>query len=68
MTVKRLLPRKEADGDDEGQARPMALPMAEYLDLMEHERAVIIMRLRYIDRLLVRNGRLRKTTLPEKTR
>ena len=43
-------------------------PLDEWLDLLAAEREIVIQRLRQIDRVLVRHGRLRRVTLPRRLR
>ena len=52
-----------ADGEKLGN-----VPLAVWLDDLEAEREALIMRLRQVEKNLVRYGRLRKGTLPEKVR
>ncbi len=44
------------------------VPLSAWLDDLEAEREALIMRLRQVERNLVRYGRLRKGALPEKIR
>lgn len=60
MTVRRLLPRREPE--DTGSA----VPFSEWLDDKENERDVLIMRLRHVERLLIKNGRLKVESLPKR--
>jgi hypothetical protein len=55
------------DEKDDGQlaAHPPALD--EWLALIELERQVVIMQLRHYDGILVKHGRLRSFTLPQRT-
>ena len=50
------------DGDGE---RP---PLGEWLDALAAEREIVIQRLRQLDKVLVKNGRLRRETLPKRNR
>jgi hypothetical protein len=45
-----------------------SVPLDAWLDDQEAEREALIMRLRQVEKNLVRYGRLRKGTLPEKVR
>lgn len=47
---------------------PGNVPLDVWLDDQEAERRTLIMRLRRLDRILVRYGRLTQPTLPERTR
>jgi len=60
----RLLRRGEAhEVPDAG-----ALALADWLTALEGERDVVIMRLRQIERILVKYGRLADETLPRRVR
>jgi len=60
----RLLKRGEAhEPPDVG-----ALSLADWLTALEGERDVVIMRLRQIERILVKYGRLADETLPRRVR
>lgn len=65
MSVRRLIER----GQDrpEGATAPEHVPLAEWLDYLDHRRAVILMELRQIEPVLVRYGRLQNET-PRRTR
>ena len=41
-------------------------PLADWLDGLEVERRALIMRLRQLERVLLKHGRLRRATLPPK--
>jgi hypothetical protein len=61
------------DGGNSGHEIPQAVaveqvPLDAWLDDLEAEREALIMRLRQVEKNLVRYGRLRKGTLPEKVR
>lgn len=61
------------DGGDSGQEIPQAVaveqvPLDAWLDDQEAEREALIMRLRQVEKNLIRYGRLRRGTLPEKFR
>lgn len=42
--------------------------LSEYLDQVELDRQTLIMKLRHADRVLMRYGRLRLPTIPERTK
>lgn len=66
------------DGGNSEQESPQAaeteetpgpqVPLVAWLDDQEAEREALIMRLRQVEKNLIRYGRLRKGTLPEKVR
>lgn len=64
MTVSRLLPRP----DEPEQLPEKYVLMAEWLELLEHQRDVLIMELRYVERVLIRHGRLREESLSRRMR
>lgn len=57
------------DGRGEPAEKPdTQVPLAAWLDDLEAEREALIMRLRQVEKNLIRYGRLRRGTLPEKIR
>lgn len=67
MTVRRLLPRKE-EPEDEQPPDVGALMLADWLTALEGERDAVIMRLRQIERILIKYGRLPEESLPRRVR
>ena len=61
--VTRILPKRENHSGPHDEQR-----WAEWLDSLENERDALIMRLRYIDKVLTKHNRLRSETLPRKER
>lgn len=41
-------------------------PLVDWLDGLETERRALIMRLQHLERVLVKHGRLRRATFPER--
>lgn len=54
--------------EGEGPDPETTVPLADWLDTLEAERDAVIMRLRQIDRVLVKHGRLSSETIPRRNR
>lgn len=67
MTTEGGSSRKEAAQAEHDQLGEQ-VPLAAWLDDLEAEREALIMRLRQVEKNLLRYGRLRRGTLPEKIR
>lgn len=63
MSVRRLLDR----GDDE-QPQPVSVPLTEWLEDLMMERDALIMRLRFLEKMLIRHGRLTNESLSRRER
>lgn len=63
--VQRMLQREP---DDDGDERRPSPALAEWLDYVEVERETLIRRLRHLDAILVKHGRLNGQTIPRRQR
>lgn len=61
--VERMLYNEGEQPDPE-----TTVPLHDWLDTLEAERDAVIMRLRQIDRVLVKHGRLKSETIPRRSR